>query len=144
MDEIVARYVEGEPVEALAAAAGCSAGAIRKRAAACGRSGQRRQQRRNRCLRRTLELRDAVLWLDDVDVLLLTRSPTVARPRMVVMSVLRNEGHSLPDIAEALGLLDHTTVLHGCRRVQSDRDLQAMVVRLTQFASRGKRIEVSK
>lgn len=138
MDEFVARYVEGEPVEALAAAAGCSAGAIRKRAAALGRSGQRRQQRR------TLELRDAVLWLDDVDVLLLTRSPTVALPRMVVMAVLRNEGHSLPDIAEALGLLDHTTVLHGCRRVQGDRDLQAMVVRLTQFAGRGRHIEASK
>jgi chromosomal replication initiator protein len=35
--------------------------------------------------------------------------------------------HSLPEIGDAFGGRDHTTVLHGCRRVQSLREMDKRI-----------------
>jgi len=46
------------------------------------------------------------------------RSRNVARPRQVAMALAKELTQlSLPDIGEAFGGRDHTTVLHACRRV---------------------------
>lgn len=42
-----------------------------------------------------------------------TRRRSIAHPRQVVMLLARRAGYSTPQIAKALGLLDHTSVLHG-------------------------------
>ncbi|MCE2999525.1 MAG: chromosomal replication initiator protein DnaA [Betaproteobacteria bacterium] len=46
------------------------------------------------------------------------RSRNVARPRQVAMALAKELTHmSLPDIGEAFGGRDHTTVLHACRKI---------------------------
>ncbi len=52
------------------------------------------------------------------DMLSKRRSRSVTRPRQVAMSLTRQlTSHSLPEIGEAFGGRDHTTVLHACRQV---------------------------
>ena len=47
-----------------------------------------------------------------------SRSRQVARPRQVAMALAKElTNHSLPEIGEAFGGRDHTTVLHACRKV---------------------------
>lgn len=47
------------------------------------------------------------------------RSRSVARPRQVAMSLAKQlTNHSLPEIGEAFGGRDHTTVLHACRKIK--------------------------
>jgi chromosomal replication initiator protein len=51
------------------------------------------------------------------------RSRSVARPRQVAMALAKElTNHSLPEIGEAFGGRDHTTVLHACRKI---KELQA-------------------
>ena len=46
------------------------------------------------------------------------RSRNIARPRQIAMALTKELTHlSLPDIGEAFGGRDHTTVLHACRKV---------------------------
>jgi len=45
------------------------------------------------------------------------RSREVALPRQVVMYLLRSENRSLPQIGDALGGRDHTTVMYACDKV---------------------------
>lgn len=46
------------------------------------------------------------------------RSRSIARPRQVAMALAKElTNHSLPEIGEAFGGRDHTTVLHACRKV---------------------------
>lgn len=46
------------------------------------------------------------------------RSRNIARPRQIAMALAKELTHlSLPDIGEAFGGRDHTTVLHACRKV---------------------------
>lgn len=46
------------------------------------------------------------------------RSRNVARPRQMAMALAKElTQHSLPDIGEAFGGRDHTTVLHACRKI---------------------------
>ena len=46
------------------------------------------------------------------------RTRTVARPRQIAMALSKElTQHSLPEIGEAFGGRDHTTVLHACRKV---------------------------
>ncbi len=46
------------------------------------------------------------------------RSQQVALPRQVAMYLLREEANiSLPQIGEALGGRDHTTILYGCEKI---------------------------
>ena len=46
------------------------------------------------------------------------RSRNIARPRQVAMALAKELTHlSLPDIGDAFGGRDHTTVLHACRKI---------------------------
>jgi len=57
------------------------------------------------------------------DLLSQRRSRSVARPRQIAMALAKElTRHSLPEIGEAFGGRDHTTVLHACRRIESLRD----------------------
>jgi chromosomal replication initiator protein len=47
------------------------------------------------------------------------RSRSVARPRQIAMALSKElTNHSLPEIGDAFGGRDHTTVLHACRKVK--------------------------
>lgn len=53
------------------------------------------------------------------DLLSKRRSRSVARPRQVAMALAKAlTNHSLPEIGEAFGGRDHTTVLHACRKIK--------------------------
>ena len=57
------------------------------------------------------------------DLLSKRRSRSIARPRQVAMALSKElTNHSLPEIGDAFGGRDHTTVLHGCRRIESLRE----------------------
>jgi chromosomal replication initiator protein len=57
------------------------------------------------------------------DVLSKRRSRSITRPRQIAMSLAKElTTHSLPEIGDAFGGRDHTTVLHACRRVQLLRE----------------------
>ncbi|OUR65810.1 chromosomal replication initiation protein DnaA [Methylophaga sp. 42_25_T18] len=46
------------------------------------------------------------------------RTRSIARPRQIAMALAKElTNHSLPEIGEAFGRRDHTTVLHACRKV---------------------------
>ena len=46
------------------------------------------------------------------------RSRNVARPRQIAMALAKELTQlSLPDIGDAFGGRDHTTVLHACRKI---------------------------
>lgn len=50
------------------------------------------------------------------------RNRQIARPRQIAMALAKElTNHSLPEIGEAFGGRDHTTVLHACRQVISLR-----------------------
>ena len=62
------------------------------------------------------------------DLLSKRRSRSVARPRQVAMALAKElTNHSLPEIGDAFGGRDHTTVLHGCRRIASLRETEKRV-----------------
>lgn len=53
------------------------------------------------------------------DLLSKRRSRSIARPRQVAMALAKElTSHSLPEIGDAFGGRDHTTVLHACRKVK--------------------------
>ena len=57
------------------------------------------------------------------DLLSKRRSRSIARPRQVAMALAKElTNHSLPEIGDAFGGRDHTTVLHGCRRIEALRE----------------------
>ena len=57
------------------------------------------------------------------DLLSKKRTRSIARPRQFGMALAKElTNHSLPEIGDAFGGRDHTTVLHGCRRIQSLRE----------------------
>jgi chromosomal replication initiator protein len=58
----------------------------------------------------------------NVDLLGKSRSRSVARPRQIAMALTKElTNHSLPEIGDAFGGRDHTTVLHACRRIEELR-----------------------
>ncbi len=62
------------------------------------------------------------------DLLSKKRSRSIARPRQVAMALAKElTNHSLPEIGDAFGGRDHTTVLHGCRRVGALRETDKRV-----------------
>ncbi|MBQ4834570.1 chromosomal replication initiator protein DnaA [Pseudoalteromonas sp. MMG010] len=87
-------------------------------------------------LRDLLALQDKLVTIDNIqrtvaeyyrirvsDLLSKRRSRSVARPRQVAMALSKElTNHSLPEIGDAFGGRDHTTVLHACRKVKSLRD----------------------
>jgi chromosomal replication initiator protein len=57
------------------------------------------------------------------DLLSKRRSRSVARPRQVAMALAKElTSHSLPEIGDAFGGRDHTTVMHACKRIKELRD----------------------
>ena len=93
-------------------------------------------------LKDLLALQDKLVTVDNIqrvvadyyqlkmsDLLSRRRSRSVARPRQVAMSIAKElTNHSLPEIGEAFGGRDHTTVLHAVRKVKelegADREVQ--------------------
>ncbi|MDJ0863263.1 MAG: chromosomal replication initiator protein DnaA [Gammaproteobacteria bacterium] len=56
------------------------------------------------------------------------RSRSIARPRQVAMAIAKElTNHSLPEIGDAFGGRDHTTVLHACKKVAELRDTTASI-----------------
>jgi chromosomal replication initiator protein len=57
------------------------------------------------------------------DLLSKRRNRSVARPRQVAMALAKEvTNHSLPEIGDAFGGRDHTTVLHACRKIAELRE----------------------
>lgn len=53
------------------------------------------------------------------------RSRSIARPRQVAMSLAKElTNHSLPEIGEAFGGRDHTTVIHACKKIEELRETE--------------------
>ncbi|ATC92855.1 chromosomal replication initiator protein DnaA [Pseudoalteromonas tunicata] len=87
-------------------------------------------------LRDLLALQDKLVTIDNIqrtvaeyyrirvsDLLSKRRSRSVARPRQVAMALSKElTNHSLPEIGDAFGGRDHTTVLHACRKIKSLRE----------------------
>jgi len=64
------------------------------------------------------------------DLLSKRRSRSVARPRQVAMALAKElTSHSLPEIGDAFGGRDHTTVLHACKRI---KELRSEEQRMTE------------
>lgn len=84
-------------------------------------------------LRDLLALQEKLVTIDNIqktvaeyykikvaDLLSKRRSRSVARPRQMAMALAKElTNHSLPEIGDAFGGRDHTTVLHACRRLSS-------------------------
>lgn len=49
----------------------------------------------------------------------------VAAMRWTAMAAMKRYGLSTPEIAERLGMRDHTTVMHGLRKVRASQDMEA-------------------
>jgi chromosomal replication initiator protein len=57
------------------------------------------------------------------DLLSKSRRRSVTRPRQLAMCLAKElTTHSLPEIGDAFGGRDHTTVIHGCRRIKDLRE----------------------
>ncbi|NKB46726.1 MAG: chromosomal replication initiator protein DnaA, partial [Legionellales bacterium] len=53
------------------------------------------------------------------DILSKRRTRSVARPRQLAMALAKElTSHSLPEIGDAFGGRDHTTVIHACRKIK--------------------------
>jgi chromosomal replication initiator protein len=62
------------------------------------------------------------------DLLSKKRSRSIARPRQVAMALSKElTNHSLPEIGDAFGGRDHTTVLHACRRIEALRETEKRI-----------------
>jgi chromosomal replication initiator protein len=62
------------------------------------------------------------------DLLSKRRSRSIARPRQVAMALAKElTNHSLPEIGDAFGGRDHTTVMHACRRVKELRETERRI-----------------
>ncbi|WP_018876791.1 MULTISPECIES: chromosomal replication initiator protein DnaA [unclassified Thioalkalivibrio] len=60
------------------------------------------------------------------DLLSTRRSRSIARPRQIAMALAKElTQHSLPEIGQAFGGRDHTTVIHACRKVVELREADA-------------------
>ena len=56
------------------------------------------------------------------DLLSKRRNRSITRPRQLAMTIARElTSHSLPEIGDAFGGRDHTTVLNACRRIRELR-----------------------
>ncbi|GAA4895676.1 chromosomal replication initiator protein DnaA [Ferrimonas pelagia] len=87
-------------------------------------------------LRDLLALQEKLVTIDNIqktvaeyykikvaDLLSKRRSRSVARPRQVAMALAKElTNHSLPEIGDAFGGRDHTTVLHACRKIEQLRE----------------------
>ena len=62
------------------------------------------------------------------DLLSKRRSRSITRPRQIGMALSKElTNHSLPEIGDAFGGRDHTTVLHACRKIKELRDTDTRI-----------------
>jgi chromosomal replication initiator protein len=62
------------------------------------------------------------------DLLSKKKSRSIARPRQIAMALTKElTNHSLPEIGEAFGGRDHTTVLYACRKVKELKESDPMI-----------------
>ena len=62
------------------------------------------------------------------DLLSKKRTRSIARPRQFGMALAKElTNHSLPEIGDAFGGRDHTTVLHGCRKIETLRETEKRI-----------------
>ncbi len=62
------------------------------------------------------------------DLLSKKRSRSIARPRQLAMALAKElTNHSLPEIGDAFGGRDHTTVMHACKKINELRDADVRV-----------------
>ncbi|MEO7775139.1 MAG: chromosomal replication initiator protein DnaA, partial [Steroidobacteraceae bacterium] len=62
------------------------------------------------------------------DLLSKRRSRSIARPRQVAMMLAKElTNHSYPEIGDAFGGRDHTTVLHACKRIKELQNTEQRV-----------------
>ena len=94
-----------------------------------------------RALRDLLAIQDRQVGIDNIqrtvaeyynikisDMLSKRRNRTIARPRQVAMTLAKDlTNHSLPEIGEAFGGRDHTTVLHACKKIAELRESTAEI-----------------
>ena len=87
-------------------------------------------------LKDLLALQDKLVTIDNIqrtvaeyfsikvaDLLSKRRSRSVARPRQMAMALAKElTNHSLPEVGDAFGGRDHTTVLHACRTIKAMLD----------------------
>ena len=89
------------------------------------------------CLKDLLALHDKQVSIENIqrtvaeyykikvaDLLSKRRTRSVTRPRQMAMALAKElTNHSLPEIGDAFGGRDHTTVLHACKKVVELRDV---------------------
>jgi len=92
-------------------------------------------------LRDLLALQDRLVTIDNIqktvaeyfkmriaDLHSKRRSRSITRPRQIAMALAKElTNHSLPEIGDAFGGRDHTTVLHACRRVKLLRETETRI-----------------
>ena len=106
------------------------------------------------CLKDLLLLQDKQVTLDSIqkttaeyfkirvaDLLSKRRSRSVARPRQIAMALAKEfTNHSLPEIGDAFGGRDHTTVIHACRKIaelqQQDQKIEEDYKNLSSILTR--------
>ena len=63
------------------------------------------------------------------DLLSKSRRRSITRPRQIAMSLAKElTTHSLPEIGDAFGGRDHTTVLHACRKISELRETETRIM----------------
>lgn len=87
-------------------------------------------------LRDLLAIQDKLITIDNIqktvaeyykirvaDLLSKRRNRSITRPRQLAMALCKElTNHSLPEIGDAFGGRDHTTVLHACRKIEELRE----------------------
>ena len=62
------------------------------------------------------------------DLLSQRRNQSIARPRQIAMALAKElTSHSLPEIGDAFGGRDHTTVMHACKRIRELQETEPKV-----------------
>lgn len=93
------------------------------------------------CLKDLLSVHDRQVSIDNIqktvaeyykikvaDLLSKRKTRSIARPRQVAMTLSKElTNHSLPEIGDAFGGRDHTTVLHACRKIAELRECDANI-----------------
>jgi chromosomal replication initiator protein len=92
-------------------------------------------------LRDLLALQDRLVTIENIqktvaeyykirmaDLLSKRRSRSIARPRQMAMALAKElTSHSLPEIGDAFGGRDHTTVMHACRVIKDLRETNTRI-----------------
>jgi chromosomal replication initiator protein len=92
-------------------------------------------------LKDLLALQDKLVTIDNIqktvaeyfkiriaDLLSKSRRRSITRPRQIAMSLAKElTTHSLPEIGDAFGGRDHTTVLHACRKIADLRETESRI-----------------